>query len=77
MWQFPNPRSHQECSKQLNIPKHKVVVLSGIGCASKISQYIDSYGVKPCTEIITFATGVEACNPEFDGNMLWRRWRRL
>lgn len=32
--------------KQLNIPKHKVVVVSGIGCASKIPHYIDSYGAE-------------------------------
>jgi 2-oxoglutarate ferredoxin oxidoreductase subunit beta len=32
--------------KELNIPKHKVVVVSGIGCASKMPQYIDSYGAE-------------------------------
>jgi len=51
--------------KQLNIPKHKVVVVSGIGCSSKLSQYIDSYG---CESLhgreLPFATGTKLANPD-------------
>jgi len=32
--------------KQLNIPKHKVVIVSGVGCSGKTSQYIDGYGAE-------------------------------
>ncbi len=51
--------------KQLNLPKHKVVVLSGIGCASKMSQYIDSYGCETLHgRSLPFATGVKMANPD-------------
>lgn len=51
--------------KQLNIPKHKVVVLTGIGCASKMSQYIDSYGAETLHgRSLPFATGVKMANPD-------------
>lgn len=51
--------------KQLNIPKHKVVIITGIGCAGKISQYLDGYG---CETLhgrgLPFATGVKLANPD-------------
>ncbi len=51
--------------KELNIPKHKVVVLSGIGCASKMPQYIDSYGCETLHgRSLPFATGVKMANPD-------------
>ena len=49
---------------ELSIPKHKVVVVTGIGCASKMSQYLDCYGVESLHgRPIPFATGVKLANP--------------
>lgn len=51
--------------KQLNIPKHKVVVVSGIGCAWKMSQYIDGYGTETLHwRAVPFATGLKLSNPD-------------
>jgi 2-oxoglutarate ferredoxin oxidoreductase subunit beta len=51
--------------KELNIPKHKVVVVTGIGCASKMSQYIDGYGSETLHgRGLPFATGVKLANPD-------------
>jgi len=51
--------------KELNIPKHKVVVVSGIGCASKMPQYIDSYGAETLHgRSLPFATWVKMANPD-------------
>lgn len=51
--------------KQLHIPKHKVVVVTGIGCASKMNQYIDSYGCETLHgRALPFATGVKLANPD-------------
>lgn len=51
--------------KQLNLPKHKVVVISGIGCASKMSQYIDSYGCESLHgRSLPFATWIKLSNPD-------------
>jgi 2-oxoglutarate ferredoxin oxidoreductase subunit beta len=39
--------------------------VTGIGCASKISQYIDSYGVESLHgRALPFATGVKLANPD-------------
>lgn len=51
--------------KQLQIPKHKVVIVSGIGCAGKTSQYIDGYGAETLHgRGLPFATGVKLANPD-------------
>ena len=65
--------------KELNIPKHKVVVLSGIGCASKMPQYIDSYGCETLHgRSLPFATWVKMANSDLtviayggDGDGYW------
>ncbi|HOQ79117.1 MAG TPA: hypothetical protein PLW94_02695, partial [Candidatus Absconditabacterales bacterium] len=31
---------------ELKIPKHKTVVVTGIGCSGKMSQYVDGYGAE-------------------------------
>ena len=50
---------------ELGIPKHKVVVVTGIGCNSKMSQYLDYYGVETLHgRPIPFAMGVKLANPE-------------
>jgi len=32
--------------KKLEIPKHKYVIVSGIGCSSKMPHYIDGYAAE-------------------------------
>jgi len=51
--------------KELNIPKHKVVVVSGIGCSWKMSQYVDGYGAETLHwRSVPFATGLKLANPD-------------
>ncbi|MFA7298225.1 MAG: thiamine pyrophosphate-dependent enzyme [Candidatus Absconditabacterales bacterium] len=51
--------------KQLNIPKHKVVIVSGVGCSGKTSQYIDGYGAETLHgRAVPFATGIKLANPD-------------
>jgi 2-oxoglutarate ferredoxin oxidoreductase subunit beta len=51
--------------KELNIPKHKIVVVTGIGCSSKMSQYIESFGVETLHgRSLPFAVGIKLANPE-------------
>ncbi len=41
------------------------MVISGIGCASKMSQYIDSYGCESLHgRSLPFATGIKLSNPD-------------
>jgi 2-oxoglutarate ferredoxin oxidoreductase subunit beta len=49
---------------ELAIPKYTVVIVTGIGCNSKMSQYLDFYGVETLHgRPIPFATGVKLANP--------------
>lgn len=65
--------------KELNIPKHKVVVVSGIGCSGKTSQYLDGYASETLHgRAVPFATGVKLANPDLtvivyggDGDGYW------
>ncbi|MCX6824747.1 MAG: thiamine pyrophosphate-dependent enzyme [candidate division SR1 bacterium] len=51
--------------KELGIPKHKVVIVSGVGCSGKTSQYIDSYGAETLHgRAVPFATGLKLANPD-------------
>lgn len=51
--------------KELNIPKHKVVVVSGVGCSGKMSQYVDWYGAETLHgRSVPFATGLKLGNPD-------------
>lgn len=64
-WNFMIMAAIKAAIKQLNIPKHKVVVVSGIGCASKIPHYIDSYGAETLHgRGLPFATWVKLANPD-------------
>lgn len=57
-------KTMQKVLATLNIPKHDLVFVSGIGCASRFPYYLDSYGFHtihgraPC-----IATGVKLANP--------------
>ncbi len=58
--------------KQLNIPKHKVVIVSGIGCSGKTSQYIDGYGAETLHgRAVPFATGIKLANPDLTVIVSW------
>ena len=50
---------------ELKIPAHQTVVVTGIWCSSKMSQYMDNYGAETLHgRGIPFATGVKLANPE-------------
>lgn len=50
---------------ELKIPTHQTVVVSGIGCNSKMSQYMEGYGAETLHgRGIPFATGVKLANPD-------------
>jgi 2-oxoglutarate/2-oxoacid ferredoxin oxidoreductase subunit beta len=51
--------------KELNIPKHKVVIVTGIWCSGKMNQYLDGYGAETLHgRSVPFATGLKLANPE-------------
>jgi 2-oxoglutarate ferredoxin oxidoreductase subunit beta len=50
--------------QELGIPKHDLVVVSGIGCSGKASQYIDGYAAETLHgRSLPFALGVKLANP--------------
>lgn len=50
---------------ELKIPTHQTVIVTGIGCNSKMSQYMEGYGAETLHgRGIPFATGVKLANPE-------------
>ena len=55
----------KQALSELGIPKHKTVIVTGIGCNSKMNQYMDTYGAETLHgRGIPFATGVKLSNPE-------------
>ncbi len=61
--------------KELNIPKHKVIVVSGIGCSGKMSQYIDGYGAETLHgRSVPFATWLKLANPDLTVIAFWGDW---
>jgi len=49
----------------LGIPKHKVLVVSGIGCSSRIPGYIDTYGINSIHgRALPIAQGAKLAKPE-------------
>jgi 2-oxoglutarate/2-oxoacid ferredoxin oxidoreductase subunit beta len=50
--------------KELGIPSHKRVIVSGVGCAGKASQYIDGYAAETLHgRAVPFATGIKLADP--------------
>ncbi len=50
--------------KELGIDSHRRVVVSGVGCSGKASQYIDGYGAETLHgRGLPFATGVKLADP--------------
>lgn len=51
--------------KELEIASHNRVVVSGVGCSGKASQYVDGYAAETLHgRAVPFATGVKLANPE-------------
>ena len=49
----------------LGIPKHQTLIVSGIGCSSRIPAYIDTYGFNSLHgRAVLFAQGAKLANPE-------------
>lgn len=50
---------------ELQIPVHKTTIVTGIGCNSKMSQYLEGYNAETLHgRGIPFATGVKMANPD-------------
>jgi len=52
------------CIQQLGLPHHRVVTLSGIGCAGRYPFFTDTYGLHTVHgRVLPVATGVKLANP--------------
>ncbi|MHA1309452.1 MAG: thiamine pyrophosphate-dependent enzyme [Candidatus Helarchaeota archaeon] len=52
---------------ELKIPKNNIVLVSGIGCSSRIPAYFDTDGIHTTHgRAIAFATGIKTTNPKLD-----------
>ncbi|KAG2474048.1 MAG: 2-oxoacid:ferredoxin oxidoreductase subunit beta [Nitrosopumilales archaeon] len=50
---------------EINIPRDKAAIFSGIGCSGKTSHFINVYGVHTLHgRVLTFAQGAKIANPE-------------
>ncbi len=50
---------------EMNIPRHKAAIFSGIGCSGKTSHFINVFGVHTLHgRVLTFAQGAKLANPE-------------
>ena len=50
---------------EMNIPRDKAAIFSGIGCSGKTSHFINTYGVHTLHgRVLTFAQGAKLANPE-------------
>ncbi|MEP7272190.1 MAG: 2-oxoacid:ferredoxin oxidoreductase subunit beta [Acidobacteriota bacterium] len=55
----------QKVMPELNIPKEKIVFVSGIGCSSRFPYYMDTYGFHTIHgRAPALATGVKTANPD-------------
>lgn len=58
--------------KELEIESHQRVVVSGVGCSGKASQYIDGYAAETLHgRTLPFATGVKMTNPDLTVMAMW------
>lgn len=57
--------SIQMALAEIQVPPHKVTVVSGIGCSGKATHYINTYGLHTLHgRAVPVATGVKLANPE-------------
>ncbi len=58
--------------KELEIASHDRVVVSGVGCSGKASQYVDGYAAETLHgRAVPFATGVKLANPDLTVVIMW------
>lgn len=51
----------------LQIPRHRVIVFSGVGCSSKTPHFIQTYGVHTLHgRSVPFASGAKIANPDLE-----------
>ena len=68
----------QKALVELQIPKHEVATISGIGCSSNFPGFIDTYGMHTLHgRSLPVATGVKMANHAHDRAGHRRRRRRL
>ena len=52
---------------EMQIPRHKSAIFSGIGCSGKTSHFINVFGVHTLHgRVLTFAQGAKVSNPELE-----------
>jgi 2-oxoglutarate ferredoxin oxidoreductase subunit beta len=52
---------------EMQIPRHKAAIFSGIGCSGKTSHFINVYGVHTLHgRVLTFAQGAKLANPDIE-----------
>ncbi|MEM3064912.1 MAG: 2-oxoacid:ferredoxin oxidoreductase subunit beta [Candidatus Nitrosotenuis sp.] len=52
---------------EMQIPRHKAAIFSGIGCSGKTSHFVNVYGVHTLHgRVLTFAQGAKLANPEME-----------
>jgi len=50
---------------EMNIPRHKAAIFSGIGCSGKTSHFINTYGIHTLHgRVLAFAQGAKIANPD-------------
>jgi 2-oxoglutarate ferredoxin oxidoreductase subunit beta len=58
-------RAFQSVFAKLGIPREQIVVVSGIGCSSRLPYYVDTYGFHTIHgRAPAIASGIKAANPE-------------
>lgn len=64
-WNYSILMALKQALQELNIPTEQIVFITWIGCNSKMSQYLNAYGVETLHgRGIPFAIGVKLSNPE-------------
>lgn len=64
-WNFSANIAIKQVITELNISKKDLVIVSGIGCSGKMSQYIDGYWIETLHgRILPFATWMKLSNPK-------------
>ncbi len=59
--------SIQMALAEMNIPRHKAAIFSGIGCSGKTSHFINVYGIHTLHgRVLTFAQGARLANPHMN-----------
>ncbi len=55
----------QMALSEMQIPRHKASIFSGIGCSGKTSHFVNVYGIHTLHgRVLTFAQGAKLANPE-------------